>query len=331
MSRSNADVGSRYIAHGLALIRAANGMSRRSSAELANLSRELRAILIGADPAALGRRDLDALVRQLTAAIEASYGAISDAQRADLAELVTIEAEFAQRASAWGRAPSQSAIDAAVAGLLVLGAKPADAWAKLAADLAYRVGAAVRAGAAAGQDAAAIRDAALGLGRAGTERGGPMEAARRAAAALVDTAAHAAAGRGRLATFAVNGVQAVKWFAVLDSRVCPYCGGHAGKLWALDGAPIGHDVALGPHPPAHWWCRCILLPMQWAGGPPPDGGAEKDTFQTWLDTLAPQEQDAILGRGRADLWRRGVITLTDLIGQNGQTISLAELRAHARQ
>lgn len=327
MTVSNDEIASRYVRRGLELIRVANGLSRDAESELSRLAREIRALLLGEDVASLGKRSIEALIREIADAVSARYGAISATQAEALAELVRIEAEFAQRAAGWAKSPSATALDAAIAGILVMGASPGTAWQKQAADIAYRMAAELRGAAAAGADAKAVTDAVIGAGPAGRERGGPIDAARRAARSLVDTSAHAAANRGRFATFRANGVQAVKWHAVLDSRVCPYCGAHAGKLWTLDGGPIGHDAALGPHPPAHWWCRCILLPMRWPGGPPEDGGEAKDTFADWLGGLAPHEQDDILGAGRAGLWRRGAITLTDLIGQNGRTMTLAELRA----
>jgi hypothetical protein len=61
---------------------------------------------------------------------------------------------------------------------------------------------------------------------------------------------------------------------------------------------------------------------------PREGDADIDTtFEQWIDSLSPAEQDDVLGAGRADLWRRGVITKADLISQRGRVLTLAELRA----
>lgn len=39
----------------------------------------------------------------------------------------------------------------------------------------------------------------------------------------------------------------------------------------------------------------------------------------------PEEQDKALGKGKADLWRRGVITFADMLDQSGRPLTLKEL------
>jgi hypothetical protein len=51
------------------------------------------------------------------------------------------------------------------------------------------------------------------------------------------------------------------------------------------------------------------------------------SFEDFIRGLSPEEQDDILGDGRADLWRRGVITKADLVNQRGRVLTLRELRA----
>lgn len=50
-------------------------------------------------------------------------------------------------------------------------------------------------------------------------------------------------------------------------------------------------------------------------------------FETWLKGKSKAFQDEKLGPGRADLWRRGVITLSDLLDQWGNPLSLAQLKS----
>ncbi len=59
---------------------------------------------------------------------------------------------------------------------------------------------------------------------------------------------------------------------------------------------------------------------------PEDGG--QSTFREYFDGLTEAEQDRLFGQGRADLFRRGVITQSDLVGQQGQTLTLWELAQH---
>jgi hypothetical protein len=46
----------------------------------------------------------------------------------------------------------------------------------------------------------------------------------------------------------------------------------------------------------------------------------------WLRTQGEEKQNAMLGKGRAELWREGKVTLQDLINAQGETIPLEQLR-----
>lgn len=321
----------RYIAHGLALIRASNAFAKEVDGELVTLVAAVRTLLLEAAISGLSRRAIARVLRVIDDEIHRRYALIADRQLVALEELITIEAEFAMRASGFARELSPASLNAVQAGLLLLGAVPRDAWMKQAGDTSWRIASDVRAALAAGADEAAMVARVVGSGPRGRERGGVMDIARRQARALVDTSVHSAATEARLAAFRANGVQAVRWHAILDAKVCPACAVHAGKLYTLEGKPIEHALPLGQRPPAHWWCRCILLPMKFPDAPRVDGGEGTGTFAAWLDTLAPHEQAAVLGKGRAELWRRGVITLSDLINQSGQLLTLGELRELARR
>ena len=61
--------------------------------------------------------------------------------------------------------------------------------------------------------------------------------------------------------------------------------------------------------------------------PQPGDRDGEGTFDSWLATLSQAEQDDVLGKGRADLYRRKVITKADLVNQRGRVLTLAELRA----
>lgn len=167
------------------------------------------------------------------------------------------------------------------------------------------------------------QDVVVGNDRAAVEAVAAQAQAKSLTGTAVDTAAYA----GRLATFRASGVNALKFFAILDSKTTIGCAVRAGKLYTLDLEPIGHTVVLDRPPPRHWNCRSILLPMKFPVGPPEDGGKEKDNFARWLAKHSTEEQDDILGPRRAQLYRDGKITLADLIGQRGQALTIAELRS----
>jgi SPP1 gp7 family putative phage head morphogenesis protein len=50
------------------------------------------------------------------------------------------------------------------------------------------------------------------------------------------------------------------------------------------------------------------------------------TFDEWLSTKSKAFQDEMLGPGRAELWRSGKLTLTELLDQNGRPLPLEVLK-----
>jgi SPP1 gp7 family putative phage head morphogenesis protein len=57
-----------------------------------------------------------------------------------------------------------------------------------------------------------------------------------------------------------------------------------------------------------------------------DGYAARDmSFDSWLNSRTPGVQNKMLGKGRADLFREGKISVNDLISQRGRPLSLREL------
>ena len=143
---------------------------------------------------------------------------------------------------------------------------------------------------------------------------------------FADVSATSAGNAGRVDAARANGAIALRWHAVLDQRVTTGCALRHGLMYTLDYEPIGHSVPIERPPPRHWGCRSILLPLLRMPRPTdrPVG-----SFEEFVNGLSPDEQDDVLGVGRADLWRRGVITKSDLVNQRGRTLTLAELRARA--
>jgi len=51
----------------------------------------------------------------------------------------------------------------------------------------------------------------------------------------------------------------------------------------------------------------------------------KLSAEDWLAAKTAAQQDDILGKGRAALYRKGVLTLSDLVSGTGKQLSLADL------
>lgn len=94
--------------------------------------------------------------------------------------------------------------------------------------------------------------------------------------------------------------------------------------------------------PLSWRCRCIILPITKSYkelgldiGEIPAGTrstmdgqvAETTSFTQWFKTKDKAFQEEYLGKGRFELFQSGKITLSQLVNQQGRTLSLKELRS----
>ena len=130
-------------------------------------------------------------------------------------------------------------------------------------------------------------------------------------------------------TFALNLSNAAAWesaendpsvrgyrlLVTLDSRTSLICIQHAAehRFYKFE--------SNSPRPPFHFSCRTIIYPVVkgHAKEKPPDSEA-------WLNKQSKAMQDEVLGEERAQMWRDGHLSLSELIGADNQVLSLAELR-----
>lgn len=164
------------------------------------------------------------------------------------------------------------------------------------------------------------------VGRVGRNEG--VAAMTRAqSATVVRTAVNHVSARVREETAAANTdiVKSMQWVSTLDARTSPICQSYDGHVW---------DVGKGPRPPAHPNCRSTMV-MVLEAFPvvPEETRASADgqvpgstTYGEWLKTRSREEQNAILGPGKADVFRRGVVPF-DRFVVNQKPLSLKDLRA----
>ncbi|ETD45774.1 hypothetical protein X778_30200 [Pseudomonas aeruginosa VRFPA07] len=175
---------------------------------------------------------------------------------------------------------------------------------------------------------------------------GFMDVSKRAARTLVHNSAQAVANGARMEVYKANSgengpVKGYRQLSTLDSHTTEICMVYDQKTWDLQFRPVGHSLPYKQGCPRHWGCRSTTLPwlktMRELGI---DVDEVKSTrasmdgqvpaslnFETWLKGKSKAFQDEKLGPGRADLWRRGVITLSDLLDQRGNPLSLAQLKS----
>lgn len=312
-----------YTRRALLLLRVGAGFGEDAIADLRKLARTLRGLIAGSDLSALGRRELAALLREVETAITDAYAGIAQAQAASLAELAAADAAWASDQFG-ARAASVSALDAALAAMLVLGYPLAKLWQRQGAGLADRTAATIRTAAAMQTPVGDVLGAVLGQ----SGRGGLFEQARNQAATLADTSAHAAAYAARQAAWKSAGVQYLKWHSILDQRTTIGCAVRAGKLYTLDFQPVGHDIPIEQPPPRHWNCRSLLAPMAPDFVPLGDGqDPYTESLDAWLKRQPESVQNELLGPTRAALWRAGKLDARGLLGRGGETLSVAELKA----
>lgn len=112
-----------------------------------------------------------------------------------------------------------------------------------------------------------------------------------------------------------------QWVSVLDSRTTAYCQARHLKVWYYDD-PERSTLAAEEHPPGHFRCRSQTTPI-FRGEEPVDS----PTFEEWFERQSDVTKLEILGPRRYDLYRRSVITITDVNTVRGQRRTLQQLRS----
>lgn len=316
-----------YIKHALEIIRVSNGLRQDANVKVRDLATKLRKLLAGEDLANLSFPALRRLLNEADDIAFAMFQELHGTQSSAVADLITIEAQWAQKTGNYDRAASETRLAQTVRNFTVagntIGEQIDTMYNRFRMDMMQQV----RLGAIAGQTDREIAARVVGTGA--DFSGGSMQKTLGNINAVIEAQVQAAADAGRRAALATNGINALMYHAILDSKVCPSCGERDGMFYTIDGEPIGHDIAYLPIP-LHPWCRCIYVPQDI-----PTGAMGKikasTSFQKFLDGMSEDEQNGILGNGRAALWRDGTITLQDLIGQNGLVLTLKELRAQLDQ
>lgn len=112
----------------------------------------------------------------------------------------------------------------------------------------------------------------------------------------------------------------VIYTAILDQRTSRICAALDGRRYAITDPDL-------PRPPQHPNCRSDLLPDVEA---PRDGVSpaqeRRVSYDQWLRAQPPVMQDAVLGRGLADLYRAQRLALSDLIAQDRTPYTLTQVR-----
>ena len=171
-----------------------------------------------------------------------------------------------------------------------------------------------------------------------------LQKSKRDATSIALTGAGAIVSEIRQAFFEANDdvIKCYKYQATLDTRTSELCRAYDGLMWDKDYKPIGHDFPFRkPRVNTHFNCRSVIIPvtkswdelgvegMDEASGrtrSSMNGYVPQDmTFNDWLKTQSPETIEKTLGKGRAELFMQGKITMRDLITQQGRSVNLSDL------
>ena len=124
---------------------------------------------------------------------------------------------------------------------------------------------------------------------------------------------------------------------------CVRCAALDGQAWNLDGEKLPGTKVEFMAPPIHFGDRCVLSPIPKTFRDigldipePQDAGQRasslgpvhgKTTFQDFLERQSPAFVEQVLGKGRAELFRQGKLTVRDLVSGTGRELTLDQLRS----
>ncbi len=334
----------RALTRQLYLMRFSAGEQKKVLAVLVQMQKELRLKLLS-DLSDFSKARVKALLRECEAIIAQGYNSIQgELDFSDLADHVaqTTAGQFTA-IGLEASLPTEAAMKSLVNGS-IFGAPSSAWWSRQSDDLQFKFGNAVRQGVAQGESMQDIIRRVFGSKRLGTQGiGFPAETLRRNASALVHSSVMQIAADARMAVFQANAdiLKGVRFLATLDSHTSLRCIALSGAEWDLAGNPIKGNFPF-QSPPLHFNCRSLLTAITKSyaelGRPDipevPKGTRASDegqipadtTFTSFLGRKTVAEQNEMLGVGRADLWRKGTITLSDLLNFNGNPLTLRQLR-----
>jgi len=311
-----------------------------------------------ADLRALGQHEInlfnegeesDILNSRQLASIERWVSSLKETKSTDLLGLARTEVQATAKTfvaiGLEAAIPTEAVLRALVSDTLLQGAPLKAWWAKQSDDLAFRYANSIRQGVAQGETLQQIIVRVFGSKRLGTPGiGFPDSILRRNASALVHDSIMSISSAARMAVYKENEDISKGYYhlSTLDGIICPICIARSGAQWDLDFKPIAGNKLPFIQTPVHTNCRCQILPILKSYRElgvdieePPTGTRASDlgqikadtTFDAFLNRHSKEYQNELLGPGRAAMWRKGTITLQDLLNFQGNPLTLKQLSA----
>jgi SPP1 gp7 family putative phage head morphogenesis protein len=230
--------------------------------------------------------------------------------------------------------PSAAQLVSIAKSSLIQGAINKDWWERQSQDLQFRFLTQIKTGVAQGETNQQLSKRIRSI----------MDISRRNAEALVRTSVQTIAAEARRETISQNQdvVKGIQQVSTLDGRTTDICMAYSGAAWDLNKKPIGEkNLPYNSGVPRHWQCRSFEIAVTKSfkelglnidefpstTRTSMDGEVAGDlSFDDWLKAKPKAFQEEMLGKGRAELFQSGKITLTDLVNGNGRPLTLNELK-----
>lgn len=305
-----------FVDHGVRLVQTADSLTGDAHERLRDTAAVIVALLAATDFSNAG--DVSTMLATAKSLLDDTYRQVAAESAASLADLPSIEAQFVVSTINGAAGVTLMRTPRLTVAEPHLDDAPLSAWwAAQRDDTIAKLIHTVRAGIAAKWTAEQISDLVAAAH-------GPMPTALRNAETLTHTAVQRVAMDARNATLLANSqtIEGIQIVATLDSHTCAQCLAYDGATYDRSGAPLGDtSLPFNGGPAFHFNCRCGTVPLL-IGYPAP----RPPSAEEWLDSKTVEEQDEMLGLGRAALYRKGSFTLRDLVSGTGKQLSLAQLR-----
>lgn len=351
MATANTKIASATIQASVNLARYEASVRAEMRAALTKLKKELVTEMANSPKTAFTRARLKQLLDAADKAITATYAGMAAEFSLQVQELIKLQVKIANAAVNGSVGAllmdtvfSAAQLKAITSDLLIDGASFPEWWARQAKSTKNKFADNMRQGILKGETVDQLVD------RVRDKNKPLMMKAYRDAESLVRSAVQTVANDTRLAVYEENDdiFDGIQWLATLDNRTSQICRGLDGLVWDNNKKPVGHSIPF-PGPIAHPGCRSTQIPVlkSWsklikdkklakkldkAERDNPGTRASMDgqvsskmTYEDWLGGQSAAAQKSILGDTKYRLWKRGKLSLTDMVDQSGQPLTLEEL------
>jgi len=333
MVNKNEEIFDKTLEQQLNTLRVDGGLRRRVLRDLRRLESEIAIKIAEIAPENASRfkaTRLRDLLREVRSLIDADFRKIEEELREQLIQLASLEASRQTQilSDAFAVAISATAISTAKLNTiyrdaLIEGAPSAEWWKRQSEQLKRSFEDQMRQGIILGDTNDQLVRRVRGTQVFGFTNG-IMNTSRRNVEALVVTSVQSVANRARFEAmefFAASGRVYIQ-NSILDSKTSTICINRARKKWdSVTKEPIGHSFPFAI-PPLHWRCRSGIYLLDASELP----RSFDQPITDFLERKGTTFQDEVLGKGKAELWRDGKIKLTQLLDQQGNPLTLQELK-----